>query len=81
VSEWITAAIFVVGAIYAAGRVLSNNKAEIDQAKIDLNRMGQKIRDEERAALRRHFNSSLLQVACENDRKTRFKIAGQLKED
>ena len=80
-SEGLIAAIVaVIGGIFAAGKLFSSVRENQDQTKLDVNRMGQKIRDEERAELRRHFNSSLMQVACEDDRETRFKIAGQLRE-
>lgn len=80
-TEWIGAIIFVVGAIFAAGKLISDAKAEGSQTRVDLNRMGQKMREEERANLRRHFNMALMLVASEDDREKRFRIAGQLKED
>jgi len=77
----ITAVIFLVGVIFAAGRLIYTQQEELKQTKVDLNRMGQKMREEEKAALRRHFNMCLMQVAAEDERETRFRIAGQLKED
>ena len=78
--ELIGAAIFVITTIFAAGGVVWTTRKELVQTKIDVNRVGQKIRDEEKTAWRRHYNSSLMQVACEDDRETRFRIAGQLRE-
>ena len=77
----IAAIVAVIGGIFAAGKLFSTTEASQQQTKLDVNRIGQKMRDEERAELRRHFNSSLIQVACEDDRETRFRICGQLKED
>ncbi len=80
-AELIGAAIFVVGVIFAAGKIVSKTT-------LDVNRLGSKVRDKELAdfekektALRRHFNVSLMMVAAEDDREKRFRIAGQLKED
>jgi hypothetical protein len=80
-TELIGAAIFVITTIFAAGGIVWTTRKELAQTKIDVNRVGQKIRDEERSAWRRHYNSSPMQVAVEDDRDTRFKICGQLKED
>ena len=43
-------------------------------------RIGAKQRDEERANLRRHFNTALMLIAAEDDRETRFRIAWELRE-
>jgi len=87
--------IFTAGGIvYSTRRELSQSKLEINrlheekasitellQTKSDINRLGAKQRDEERAALRRHFNMCLMLVAVEKEEEKRFRIAGQLKED
>ena len=80
-TELIGAAIFVVGVIFAAGKIVS-------KATADINRIGAKVRDKELAdferektALRRHYNMSLMMVASEDEREKRFRIAGQLRED
>jgi hypothetical protein len=80
-AEWIGAAIFIVTSIFVAGKLISGNRAAVEQSKIDINRIGQKIREEERANLRRHFNMALMMVASEEDKEKRFRIAGQLRED
>ena len=80
-AELITVAIFLIGAIFAAGKLVSKNNS-------DINRLGAKMREKELAdferektALRRHYNMSLMMVASEEDREKRFRIAGQLRED
>jgi uncharacterized membrane protein YhiD involved in acid resistance len=73
--------IFLAGVIFTAGGMTWANRKDLEQKAIDISRIGTKQRDEERANLRRHFNMALMQVAAEDDRDTRFKIAGQLKED
>ena len=80
-AELIGAAIFVVGVIFAAGKIVSKTTT-------DINRLGSKVRDKEiaefereKTALRRHYNMSLMMVASEDDREKRFRIAGQLRED
>jgi len=81
-NEWVVAvAIAVFGAIYAAGRIVAGTRKEVEHAKADINRMGAKIRDEQKDAARRHHNLCLVKIAAENDRKTRFKMAAMLRED
>ena len=84
-AELIGGAIFVVTVIFAAGKFVNSategSKKELAQLKLDVNRLGSKLRDGDRANLRKHFNSSLMMVASEDDRETRFRIAGQLRED
>ena len=49
----ITAITFLVGVIFAAGGIVYSTRKEIAQTKIDVNRMGQRNRDDEKAAARR----------------------------
>ena len=76
----IQALIFVATAIFTAGGIVYGTRKDLSQTKTDVNRIGAKQRDEERANLRRHFNSALMLIAAEDDRETRFRIAGQLRE-
>ncbi len=74
----------VIGAgtgIFAAGKRSASAEKDVAQSKLDINRVGSKGRDDEKAALRRHLNLCLMIVAAENDPDKRFRIAGQLKED
>lgn len=73
--------IFIATAIFVAGGIVKSNRKEQDQTKTDISRIGTKQRDEERAAARRYHNICMVIVANENDKDTRFKIAGMLKED
>ncbi len=75
------AIIFAIGVIYAAGKIVQGTRNEATQTKVDVNRLGYKMHDEEKAAARRHFNICLIMVAAEPDPDKRFRIAGQLKED
>jgi hypothetical protein len=77
----IAAIIFLVGVIFAAGGRLSSIRKELAQSKLDINRMGSKNRDEEKAAARRYHNICMVIIANEERREDRFKIAGLLKED
>jgi hypothetical protein len=95
-AELIGAAIFVVGVIFAAGKfvnsVTEGYKQEIAalrqryetehaQTKLDVNRLGSKFRDLEKAAARKHHNICEVIIATQKSKKDRFKIAGLLKED
>jgi hypothetical protein len=79
--EWVNAAIFMAGAIFAAGGIVLGTRRDLWQNKQDINRVGSKVREDEKAEARRHHNLCMVQIASENDRDTRFKIAGMLKED
>jgi hypothetical protein len=77
----VAAFIFLAGTIFATGGIVALTRKEIGQLKLDVNRMGNKSREEEKAAARRYHNQCMVAIANENDRDTRFKIAGMLKED
>jgi hypothetical protein len=79
--EWLTAAIFVATAIFTAGGIVLVTRRDLWQNKQDINRVGSKVREDEKAEARRHHNMCMVQIASEDDRDTRFKIAGMLKED
>ncbi len=84
-AELIGAAIFAVGVIFAAGKFVNSategTKKELAQSKLDVNRLGQKLREGEKAAARRHHNLCAVIIANTENKDDRFKIAGLLKED
>lgn len=74
-------AIWLVGVIFVAGGIVYGQKKENAQLRLDVSRLGNKSRDEERAAARRYHNMCMVLIANEDDKDTRFKMAGMLKED
>ena len=84
-AELIGGAIFVVTVIFAAGKFVNSategSKKELAQLKLDVNRLGSKLRDGERAAARRHHNICAVIIAAQDKEEDRFKISGLLKED
>jgi hypothetical protein len=80
-SAMVQAVIFAVTVVFVAGGIVYGSRMDHASTKLDVNRMGGKIRDDERAAARRHHNLCMVIVANTDDRDTRLKIAGLLKED
>jgi hypothetical protein len=72
-AEWIGAVIFVITAIFAAGKIISSQRSEIQQLKGDLNGIGRKVR--------KQHTRDLVLIAMTDNRKERFKLVGILKED
>jgi len=77
----IQALIFLAGVIFTAGGMTWANRKDQEQKAVDISRIGTKQRDEEKAALRRYHNASLVMIAMTENKDDRFKIAGMLKED
>jgi len=80
-TAWLSALIFVGGVIFSAGGIVYSTRKELAQNKLDVNRLGGKGREEEKAAARRYHNLCMVIIAGEDNRETRFKVAGMLKED
>ena len=95
-AELIALAIFVVGVIFAAGKFVNSAtegskqeiaslrqryETELAQTKLDVNRLGSKLREAEKAAARHHHNICAVIIATQQSTDDRFRIAGLLKED
>ena len=78
---FIGALVFLIGVIFTAGGIINGQKKENAQLKIDISRIGNKQRDEEKNAARRYHNICMVLESMIDDKETRFKIAGLLKED
>lgn len=72
-AEWIGAVIFVVGTIFTAGKLISSQRAEIQQLKGDLNGIGKKVR--------KQHTRDLVLIALTDDRAERLRLVGILKEE
>lgn len=83
--ELIGAAIFVFGVIFAAGKfvnsVTEGTKKEMAQTKIDVNRIGAKVRELEKVVARHNHNTCQVLQAIQENKDDRFKTAGLVKED
>jgi hypothetical protein len=77
VTEWIGAAIFAVGAIFAAGKFMSTIRAELSQVRSDMNGIGRKVRDTQK----QNHKIALVILASTDDREERFRLVDLLKED
>jgi len=72
-AEWIGAAIFVIGTIFTAGKIISSQRADIQQLKGDLNGIGRKVR--------KQHTRDLILIAATDEREERFRLVEILKEE
>jgi hypothetical protein len=73
VTEWIGAAIFVIGTIFTAGKIISAQRSATQQLKGDLNGIGRKVR--------KQHTRDLLLIAGTDSREERFRLVEILRED